>query len=96
MKKHKDEGKALLNLLSVPLAKFETEVATLRGFQPSNPFLPSLDELFNTGVQYKAQATEAINTGKETSTTKEKVKQWLNNVKAQGKCAQAMIKATRD
>ena len=96
MKKGKEDGKVLLNLLSAPLAKFETEVATLRGFQPSNPLLLSLDELFNTGVQYKAQATEAMNTGKETTTTKEQVKQWVNKVRAQGKCVQAMIKATRD
>ena len=93
VKKRKEEGKLVLNLLGVPLAKFETDVATLRGFQPSNAFLPSLDGLLNTGLQYKAEATEAMKSGEEMSTSKDKVKQWINNVKAQGKCAQALIKA---
>ena len=93
-KKHKDDGKVLLNLLSVPLAKFEIDVATLRGCQPSNPFLPSLTELFNTGIQYKTQATETMNTGGDLPITKDKVKQWINTIRAQGKRAQAMIKAS--
>ena len=92
VQKMKDSGKAVLSLITVPLAKFETDLAVLRGCDSTCPLLPTLSEILDMGVDYKRQATDALHNGEQMATKLDMMKSWLNSVRANGKAMQALIK----
>ena len=87
--KQKDAWAAILNMVTVPLAKFETDLAHFSSGCPGHQMLASLNTLFATGNEIKQEAQKGM---EETSdgASKEKAKAWIEHERANSKAMQAL------
>ena len=93
--KDKQEAVSLLNQISVPLAKFEADLACLKSNSPVNQLHPMYNVFKNIAIQghrFKQGAAQAMEAGKAVAFTKDDVKQWLNDCRVQGKVLTTLLK----
>ena len=93
--KVKDDGKALLNQVNVPLAKFENDVQVLRSTIPACPLLPELDAMFEQGKRFKKEASEAMGGGTAIQSTKIDAAMWLAKLRQHSKAMHALCKPVK-
>ena len=96
--KEKQEAVFLLNQLSVPLAKFEADLACLKSNSAADqphPMYNSLKDIAVLGHRYKQGAVQAMEAGKAVDFTKDDVKQWLNDCRREGKVLSTLLKACK-
>ena len=88
-----NQGKSILNALAVPLAKFESDMATLRGINPHHALLPSVGELYQKGIGFKTEATTAMAGTEPCKHTLVEVKKYLEDVRSNAKAVQCLTKS---
>ena len=96
--KEKQEAVFLLNQLNIPLAKFEADLVCLRSNSPAgqpHPMYNSLNDIAVQGHRFKQGSVEAMEEGRVVNFTKDDVKQWLNDCRAQGKILSTLLKTCK-
>ena len=93
--KMKQDAIAQLNMVSIPLAKFETDVQALRAADKNHVLLRPMQTICDNGLRLKNDAVEAIDKNVACDSTKDDVKKWLANCREQGKVLAAQNKSLR-
>ena len=86
------KGKSALDQLCIPIAKFESDLALLRGADPQHPLLPQLDQIFEKGNQLKKMATIAMQDGSSPTPSSDTLKNFLADLRTNSKAAAAFAK----
>ena len=90
--KMKSEGKAVLNAMNVPFAKFEVEVTVTEANDPECPLLEHATELVREGQRIKAAAGKCLAGGGACEVKMPEVSVWLRDMQASAKALQALHK----
>ena len=84
-----------MDQISIPFAKFESDIALLRGTDQQHPLLPQLDGIFEEGTRLKKGALAAMQDGVSPPPVADVVKTFLNNVRTNSKAAAAFASGNK-
>ena len=93
--KNKSDAMTQLNTVSLPLAKFETDIQALRSSDKEHPMLNLMTVIFDKGVDLKNKAVHAMNNNEAVTNTPIEVKAFLAECKEQSKVCALLVKSLK-
>ena len=93
--KLKQEAITLLNMVGVPMAKFEQDVQLLRAGDKNHQMLDVMNKLCEKGLWLKKEAVHAMDTSSVCVCSKEDAKKWLTDIREQTKVLKAINSGLR-